>query len=409
MKTNLKKIRKSSIALSNLSENRLNLFLLYLAIIIEKRKQEIINANKIDVVNARKNKLLQSFIQRLIFDSVAIDNMQERIEHLKKLKSGIGEIIESKKNDQGLIIQKVRVPLGVLLVIYESRPEVTIDVAILCIKSGNAVILKGGSDAKHTNEALYSCIKNALKKAKLPLEIVNMISSREETNQLLVKSDEIDLVIARGSYGMVRSILDNSKIPVLAHSAGGARIFVDKSADLRMAEKIIMSSKIRKPSACNSLDTIVVHQSIAKKFIQRIVSLFLSKNIKVIGDDKVNNIIKVHIAKNKDWGTEFLGLTISIKIVKDIVEAGEFINEHSKKHSEGIIAKDKKVIKYFTNTIDCAALFINCSPRLHDGYIFGLGSEMGIATGKLHARGPVGLKELTTYKWEIYGKGNIRK
>ena len=226
---------------------------------------------------------------------------------------------------------------------------------------------------------------------------------------MLARNNDIDLVVARGSYSMVKSVLDNSTIPVLAHASGGARIFVDKSADLAIAEKILINSKASKPSACNSLDTIVVHQEIAKKFLSKIVPILVSLGIRVIGDGKVNRIVKAEMAKEKDWDIEFLGLTVSIKIIKDVIEASKFINEHSKKHSEGIITTDKKAIKYFTNTIDCAALFVNCSPRLHDGYIFGLGAEMGIATGKLDAGGRVGLKELTTYKWEIYGKGHIRK
>ena len=409
MKINLKKTKKAAVALANLSENKLNLFLDNLARGINDRKQEILKANKIDVISAKNKGLSQPFIQRLIFDSRAIDNMQKRIKKLKKLKSGIGEIIQKNKNEDGLITQKVRVPLGVLLVIYESRPEVTIDVAALCLKSGNAVILKGGSEVNRTNKVLYECIRIALRRTGMPKESVNMIRSRSEVRQMLTKNNDIDIIIARGSYGMVKSIMESSKIPVLAHAAGGARIFVDKSADVEMAERIILNAKISKPAVCNSVDTIVVHKKIAKKLISKIVPALLSKSVKVIGDSNVNKLVKVNIAKETDWDTEFLGLTISIKIVKDSIEAAEFINKHSKKHSEGVIATDKRVIKHFTHAIDCAAVFVNCSPRLHDGYVFGLGAEMGIATGKLHARGPVGLKELTTYKWEIYGKGQIRK
>jgi glutamate-5-semialdehyde dehydrogenase len=408
MKTDLNKIREAAITLASLSDDKRNLFLNNLSLSINNKKHQILNANKIDVSNALKNKLSQSFVQRLAFDLKTIDSIQKRIKDVKRLKSNIGEIIEERKNNNGIKFQKVRVPIGVMLVIYESRPEVTIDVATLCVKSGNSVILKGGSEARFTNEVLYKCIKTALNKSGLPKEAVHMILSRDQTRKLLTKDNDIDLVIARGSYGMVKSVLDNSKIPVLAHASGGARIFVDKSADLAMAEKIIINSKISKPSACNSLDTIVVHQDIAEKFIPKIVSALKSYDVKIIGDSKVNCLIKVKTAKHKDWDTEFLGLTISIKIVKNLTEALLFINLHSKKHSEGVIAKNKKVIQYFTSTIDCAAIFVNCSPRLHDGYVFGLGSEMGIATGKLHARGPVGLKELTTYKWKIYGKGNIR-
>jgi len=315
---------------------------------------------------------------------------------LEKLRAGIGETIEEKTDASKLLFRKVRVPLGVILVFYEARPDVTIDVAALCVKSGNAVILKGGSEAVETNKVLYMCILAALKKSGLAKETVSFISSKNRriTKWLLQRHDYIDLVIARGGYGLVKDVLRQSTIPVLAHAAGGARIYVDDTADLSIAEEIIVNAKTSKPATCNSLDTIVVHQDIASEFLPKIISKLEDNGVKIV---------------ENDWDTEFLGLRVSIKIVKDVNEAIGFINKHSKKHSEGIIATDTKVIDYFTKSVDSAALFINCSTRLHDGYVFGLGSEMGISTGKLHARGPVGLKELTTYKWEVYGNGQVRE
>ncbi|MEK7140942.1 MAG: glutamate-5-semialdehyde dehydrogenase, partial [Patescibacteria group bacterium] len=316
--------------------------------------------------------------------------------------AGIGEIIEERTDKNKLFLKKVRTPLGVIAVIYEARPEVTIDVAALCIKSGNAVILKGGSQALETNKTLYACILAALEKTGIDKETVSFISSnsRRTINWLLKKNEYVDLVIARGGYGLVKAVLNQSTIPVLAHAAGGARIYIDASADLSMAEEIILNAKTSKPATCNSLDTIVVHRNIVNKFIDRITNVLEMQHVKVINDQK---------ATEKVWNTEFLGLTVAIKVVKDVKEAVNFINRHSKRHSEGVVAEDKKVIDYFVDSIDAAALFVNCSTRLHDGYVFGLGSEMGISTGKLHARGPVGLKELTTYKWEMYGNGQIRK
>lgn len=409
MKINFKKIKKAVLKLANSSEKERDMFLKCLIESIDDKREQIINANKIDIEKAKKNKLPESFVQRLELGANAIYDMQKRIRSVLKLNSGVGEIIKKHKNKNGLILQKVRVSFGVLLVIYEARPEVTIDVASLCVKSGNAVILKGGSEAKNTNNVLYSCIEKALEKSNFPKEVISLVSNRSEVEYLLTKNKEIDLVIARGGYKMVREIINKSKIPFLAHASGGARIFVDKSADLDLAQKIILNSKITKPAACNSLDTIVIHREIADRFLSQLFPLLISNSIRVFGDKNVCKIIKTNITQKEDWNTEFLGLTVSIKIVKNKEEAVEFVNRYSKKHSEGIIAKDKKIIKYFTQNVDTAALFVNCSTRFHDGYVFGFGAEMGIATGKLHVRGPVGLKELTTYKWEIYGKGNIRE
>lgn len=393
-KNQLNQIKKSAQILSQSSEKARNLFLEELAGVVDKRKEAIIQVNTKDVLFAKESKLSFALIERLRLDRADIAKIIEKIREVRKLKSGVGEIIEKKENAEGLTIQKVAVPLGVILVIYESRPEVTIDVACLCVKSGNAAILKGGSEAIHTNRELYTCILVALKRSGLDGNTVSFIEKRADISKLLTQNEFIDLVVARGGYNLVKTVLRQSTIPVLAHAAGGARIYVDKSANLLMAEKIILNAKISKPAACNSLDTIVVHQNIATEFVSKI-----SPRLKNSG---------VKIAEN-DWDTEFLGLSVSIKIVKNVKEAIYFINQHSKRHSEGIIATDKKAIDYFTKSIDAAAVFVNCSTRLHDGYIFGLGSEMGISTGKLHARGPVGLKELLTYKWEVYGHGHIRK
>lgn len=373
-------------------------FLAQLAKIIWDNRKQIISANKRDIAKAQKEALPEAFVKRLVMDEKKIKSVITRLREVAKLKSGLREVIESRKLAKGLILKKVRVPLGTILIIYESRPEVTIDVAALCIKSGNKAILKGGSDSLGTNTVLYGCIKKALAKTGFPADTVTFIatSDRSVTDALLKRNDLIDLVIARGGYGLVKRVTELSTVPVLAHSAGGARIFVDKSADLASAERIIINAKISNPSACNSLDTILVHKSIANSFVPKISEILKAKGVNVL-------------VSQKDWGKEFLSMTVSIKIVKDVKEAVDFMNTYGKQHSEGIVARDKKVIKYFTESVDAAGLFINCSPRLHDGYIFGLGAEMGIATGKLHARGPVGLKELTTYQWEAYGSGHIRE
>jgi len=393
---NLNTIKDSFIKLSNKSERERNIFLTNLADELLNNKDIILSANKKDLQNAKKNKLLSAFIQRLKLEEIDLEKIIERVKQVRALDSGIGEIIERKLNDTGLEIQKVRVSIGTILIIYESRPEVTIDVACLCIKSGNVAILKGGSEALETNLVLYECIKNALIKSRFPKEAVYFIQSKNKAiiRKLLKRNDVIDLIIARGGYEMIKDIQNNSSIPVLAHSSGGARIYIDKSADLSIVEKILVNAKITKPSACNSLDTVVIHKDLKDKLLSVIIKSF-EKN-------------KVEIIKGK-WSQEFLGMKASIKIVDSLEEAINFINTYSKKHSEGIIAQDKNAINNFCQSIDSATIFINSSTRLHDGYVFGLGAEMGIATGKLHARGPVGLKELSIYKWIVYGKGHIRE
>lgn len=396
MKINLNKIKLASLRIASINEDKRNDFLICLAEVLRKRKDEVLKANKIDIDKAIKSSLKKSFIERLIFSEKDYLKMLERINKIKTFKSGIDRVISEKKLDDGLVLKKVKVPLGVIFVIYEARPEVTIDVACLCIKSGNSVILKGGSEALFTNLALFRGIQYALEKSGLEKDVVHFISTNERMviKSLLKRNDLIDLVVARGGYGLAKYVYQHSKIPVLAHSAGGARIYIDKSADLLMAEKIILNAKTSKPAACNSLDTVVIHQNIATEFVSKITSRLEGSGIKIV---------------ENCWDREFLGLSVSIKVVKNVEKAVDFINQHTKRHSEGIIATDKKVIDYFTKSIDSAALFINCSTRLHDGYMFGMGAELGISTGKLHARGPVGLKELTTYKWEVYGNGQIRK
>ena len=408
---NLYELKNAALLLSSSSEKQRNLFLKYLSKTLINHRREIIKANKEDVYAAKICHLPQSFIERLMVSEIDIKKMILRLAEIEKLKSHLGEIMEKKIMKDGLRLEKVRAPLGVIFVIYEARPEVTIDVVSLCIKSANAVILKGGKEALNTNKILFNCILLAFQQSKLPQFAVNFIASprRKIIGGLLKRNDCLDLVIARGGYGLVKAVLKASTIPVLAHAAGGARIYIDKSADLSTVNQIVINAKTSKPAACNSLDTVVIHKDIAKRTVPSFVAKLKSSGVKVIGDNIAGKLVKIGKAEKSDWDKEFLDLTLAIKIVDNIDEAIRFINKHSKRHSEGIIAAEKKIIDYFVGSIDSAAIFVNCSTRLHDGYIFGLGAEMGIATGKLHARGPVGLNELTTYKWIAKGNGQIRK
>lgn len=403
------KIKHASLELSQKTAELRNIFIQSLSKILLRDTKLIIKANKQDIENAKENNMPDAFIQRLVLDQDELKKLILKLKDLEKLESGIGTILEKKQLENGILLKKVSVPLGIILVIYEARPEVTIDAVALCIKSGNAVILKGGSEAVHTNKALYKCILDAFKKANIDKHTTSFVWDRDTVNKLLRQNEFIDLVVARGSYNLVKAVLKKSSIPVLAHSAGGARIYIDKSAHLPHAFDILINAKISKPAACNSLDTILIHKRIGDPFILELVKRLKDVHVTVLGDEYISKLTNIKRATKDDWDTEFLSLTVSMKIVDNVDEAICFINQHTKRHSEAVIAKDQGVINKFTRGIDAAAIFINCSTRFHDGYEFGLGSEMGIATGKLHARGPVGLKELTSYKWEVYGNGQIRK
>ncbi|MBI3573520.1 glutamate-5-semialdehyde dehydrogenase, partial [Candidatus Kaiserbacteria bacterium] len=312
----LKKIANASLMLSHTSETQRDAFLKNLSKEVLYYAKKIASVNAIDVQRARASGISKAFIDRLILDENGVRHLAHKIAKITKLKSGLGEVIE-KKQHGGLVLKKVRVSLGVLLIIYEARPEVTIDVAALCVKSGNAGILKGGSEALETNKILFTCVERALKKSGFPKEAISFIATgnRTVTDELLKRHDAIDLVIARGGYGMVRSVMEKTRIPVLAHAAGGARIYVDKSADLAMAEKIIVNAKITKPAACNAVDTIVVHTDIAKKFIPQITRAMRAHGVRVVSGQ---------------WDTEFLSLTVGIKQVANAKDAVEFVNRHSK-------------------------------------------------------------------------------
>ena len=389
-------MKKAARELSQKTERQKNAFLGELAAILKNYKKRILEENTRDLKAAKKQNLPSAFLERLTLDEKGFDGLVRKVLKMQRLDAGIGKIIEEKTVEGDLLLHKVRVPIGIIAIVYEARPEVTIDIAALCIKSGNVAILKGGSEAIQTNIILYKCVIEALNKTDFRKESINFISStkRNDILDLLKRNDLINLIIARGSYAMVRYIQQHSSIPVLAHSSGGARFYIDKSADVSLVKRILINAKITKPSACNSLDTIVIHKALVERLLPDIQRWMSNEGVEIV---------------ENDWMTEFLDLRVSIKIVDNIDEAIRFVNTYSKRHSEGIIATDTHAIQQYTAQVDAAALFVNCSSRLHDGYVFGLGSEMGIATGKLHARGPVGLKELTIYKWIVYGKGHIRK
>lgn len=411
LKAALIRTRDASFGLSRLSAATKRKFLLVLARELKKNKGKIFAANRADVKNAVRKNYGAAFLDRLAFDDKALSQVVQGLKDLADAPEHSGKVIEKKKLANGVLLEKRAVPIGVIGVIYEARPNLTVDVAALCVKAGSAVVLRGGSEAIRSNRALYKTIKASLRRCGLPPHAVMFVdkTSRKYVNELLAANSFIDLIIPRGGYSLVRAVVERSTVPVLYHASGGARIYVDKSADLDIAEAVCLNAKTSRPAVCNSLDTLVLHRDIAARFAARLEAALKGKGVALKGDAAARKFIKAAPATAADWETEYLGPTLAIKVVSTAGEAAEFINKYSKRHTEGIVANDKKVIRDFTAAVDAAALFVNCSTRLHDGYVFGLGAEMGIATGKLHARGPVGVRELLTYKWIATGKGQIRK
>ena len=411
----IKKTKQASFLAGNLSTERKNKVLLEIAKDVKTDQKKILEENRKDVERARKVGFNQSFIDRLTISDKVFSQMLDQVYKVSKLSDLVGQVIEKRRLKNEALLTKITVPLGVIGVIYESRPNVTLDASILALKSGNAVVLKGGQEAFLSNKAIVSCIHRVLRKNNLPPETVLFLGTgnkdidRKLVWQLVKLNKYIDVIIPRGGYKLIKEVTRRSTIPLLYHGAGGARIYIDKSANLQMAIEICVNAKTNRPATCNSLDTIIVHKKIAKDFLRTLADRLKTYRVKLLGDYRAIQIVSAQKVTKANYKEEFLDLILAIKIVDGLEETIKFINKYSKRHSEGIIAEDKHTIKKFTQAIDSASIFVNCSTRLHDGEIFGLGAEMGIATGKLHARGPVGLKELTTYKWILYGKGQIRE
>jgi glutamate-5-semialdehyde dehydrogenase len=411
--TQLKACKVSVGVLAQLSAEKKRQTLLTLVSILTAEKQKILTANKQDIARAIYDGKSEAFIDRLTFSDKTYASMLNQLQAIAESPEFLHEVLEEKVLANGVRLQKLRVPLGVVAVVYESRPNVTIDVFALCFMSGNVSVLKGGSDAIHTNRILAGCIHQALQKHGISDNVSLFLDTtqRRIVSWLIKERAYIDVIVPRGGYTLVAKIADEAKIPVLYHASGGARIYVDESADLSMALSICVNAKTNRPATCNSVDTIVVHESLAHKFLPLLIEKLWEHDVKIYGDEKTREIVSLHVesADAEDYDTEFLDYVVAIKIVSDADEAIQFIATHTTHHSEGIVSKDKAVIARFVSTVDAAGVFVNCSTRLHDGGIFGLGAEIGVATGKLHARGPVGLRELMTYKWVAYGKGQVRE
>ena len=374
-------------------------------------QKEILEANERDIEEATKKGMKDSLVDRLKLNETRILDMAKGIEKIADLSDPVGETIEGKTLENGLEILKRRVPLVVISIIYESIPNVTLDAFGLCFKTGNAVILRGGSDAIHTNIAITTIIKQTLTNLEINSNCIYLLedTSRETTLQLMKLNQYVDVLIPRGGAGLIKTVVENSTIPVIETGTGNCHIYVDEYADLEMALSIIENAKTQRIGVCNACESLVIHKAIAKQFIPMLVETLAKKQVEIRGDKEACEISNnIQLATQEDWGTEYLDLILSLKIVNDLEEAIQHINQYSTKHSESIITKNYENARRFLNEIDSSCVYVNSSTRFTDGGEFGLGAEIGISTQKLHARGPMGLKELTTTKYVIYGNGQIR-
>ncbi|MCQ2469662.1 MAG: glutamate-5-semialdehyde dehydrogenase [Ruminococcus sp.] len=379
---------------------------------LRSNKELIIAENAKDIAAAKENNMSASLQDRLLLTEQRIEDIAESVEELIALNDPVGEIVGGGSRPNGIRIMKTRVPLGVIGIIYESRPNVTVDGATLCLKSGNAVILKGGKEAINSNVCLGKIMRKAVSEAGLPEDIIQVVenTSRETTTELMRLNKYLDVLIPRGSGKLIQAVVQNATVPVIETGAGNCHVFVDASADPDMAVNITDNAKTQRPSVCNAIENLLVHKDIAEKFLPMMAERFKEHNVRIYGCDRTREILGDGIEKatEVEYETEFLDYTIAVKVVEDVKEAVEHIRKYSTKHSECIVTKSLENAEYFQRCVDAAAVYVNASTRFTDGNVFGLGAEIGISTQKLHARGPMGLTELTTVKYLINGNGQIR-
>ncbi len=370
-------------------------------------KDVIFEANQHDMDEIRLDKDKEHLCKRLFFREKQLHSTIKNIEELIKLPDPLGVIQLNRQLDKELILKRVSCPIGVIAIIFEARPDALIQIASLCIKSGNCAILKGGSEAKHTNKAIFDVVYNAVKDAGIPKYVIYQIEERYEVQKILECKNYIDLIIPRGSNNFVRYILEHSQVPVLGHAEGICHIYADENMDIKKGINIILDSKIQYPAACNAVETVLIHKNVASKLLPELYEELKHAGVVVKGCEETRKIVNCELATSEDFGKEFSDYKISIKIVKDVREAVDRINRFSSHHTDCILTEQEECADFFMNAVDSADVFCNCSTRFADGYRFGFGAEVGISTGKLHARGPVGLEGLITYKYKLFGNGHI--
>lgn len=408
MKEIAKKVKADSFLLMASSNEMRNTCLKNIIENLKKDKEHILNENKRDIENAENENISSSILSRLLFDEHKMDTVIAGINDLIKMPDPIGKITLKRELDEGLVLTRTTTPIGVIGVIFEARPDALVQIASLCIKSGNAAILKGGSEALLTNRALFESIKRAVKDSNLPEHALVQLEARSDVSELLSCYEYVDLLIPRGSNSFVKYIMDNTNIPVMGHADGICHTYVDEDFDLDKSVRILVDAKTQYPSACNTTETILVHKNAVDKLFPRLNKAFNDAKIKVFAHkniiDKFDNAVP---ATDNSFHTEYLEKTVNVKTVDDIDEAINHINTYGSHHTDAILTNIDSNADYFMNRVDSANVYKNCSTRFADGFRYGFGAEVGISTGKLHARGPVGLEGLCTYKYKLYGNGDI--
>ena len=399
--------RKAFYDLSASSLSQRNQALVLLADQLEKDKETIFAANQEDLKEAEASGLPAPLLSRLRFGSEKLAQIKDGLHALSSLADPIGETVFCHEITEGLKLYRVTCPIGVIGIIFESRPDALIQISSLTIKSGNAALLKGGREALRTNQALIRSVRQALAEANLPSNAAQLMETREDVNAMLKEDTLIDLIIPRGSNSFVRYIMDNSNIPVLGHADGICHVYVDVNANLDIAWKVALDSKVQNLSVCNAEETLLVHEAIAPVFLPRFAELLKAHHVEIRGDKPTQRLIPCLPATNEDWKTEYLDAILSIRIVQSLEEAVDHINHYGSHHTDCIVTEDKSAASFFLSRVDSAGVYLNVSTRFADGFVYGLGAEVGISTGKIHSRGPMGLDGLTTYKYKLLGNGQI--
>ena len=404
--------REASHALATISTTVKDRALRDMALAIRDSRARLEDANRKDVEGARAEDLSQAMIDRLILNPMRIEGMAEGLETIVNLPDPVGETTRAWTRPNGLQIARLRVPIGVVGFIYESRPNVTADSAGLCLKSGNAIILRGGKEAFHSNMAIAAILSEAAVGAGVPPNAIQIVpwTDREVVKHLLKLDRYIDVIIPRGGKGLVRMVVEQSLIPVIRHYEGICHVFVDKDADLEMAERICFNAKVQRPSVCNAMETMLVHVDVAEKFLSGMITKFTEAGVEIRGCEETRALMpEVKAASDDDWATEYLDLILSVRVVPGLEAAIDHITVHGSAHTDTIVTNNYQAAQRFTLAVDSSTVMVNASTRFSDGFEFGFGAEIGISTSKLHARGPMGLEELTTYKYVVHGDGQVRE
>jgi glutamate-5-semialdehyde dehydrogenase len=407
----LKSVKEASRVAATLKGETKRKLLNEMADRLEKYKDEIIEANKKDLEYAKEANLSSALIDRLLLNEKRIKDMASSLRDIAKLKDPVGRVIDGWRIDNGLEIQKVKIPIGVIGIIYESRPNVTSDAAGLCLMSGNACILKGGREAFHSNAVIIEILRWVLEKNKLPADIITLLPdySREGVEWLIKQDKYVDLIIPRGGEGLIKFVSENSKVPVIKHDKGLCHVYIHKDADLKKGAKIALNAKVQRPGVCNAMETLLVDRKVAGEFLPVIKEMMEKEGVELRGCEITLEYIDIKPASEEDWHTEYLDKILSIKVVDNLNDAIEHIEKYGSGHSDAIVTENLKAAEEFLNRVDSACVYVNASTRFTDGGVFGFGAEVGISTNKLHARGPMGIDDLTTYKYKILGDGQVRE